>query len=449
MKLNRLLDLKYWGTTRLLTVGFAFVILLGTLLLMLPISTRSGSGINFLDAMFTSTSATCVTGLSLFDIYTKLSFFGQVVLLILIQVGGLGFIMVMVLFSLATHRRIGLRERSLLADGVGSLQLTGVVRMARRIILGTALFEGIGAAILVARFVPRFGFGEGLWISLFHSVSAFCNAGFDLMGIVKPSSSLTLYYDDPVVVITIGMLIIFGGIGFVVWTDLMDCNFKVKKVGYHTKVVVISTLVLLIGGTLLFFITEKNASMQGMNLGNRLLSSFFQSVTPRTAGFNTVDISSLSGAGKLLTMFLMFVGAAPGGTGGGIKVTTFVVILATAYASQTNKNDTVVGQHRIHTDAVKKAFCTVSSYMGLIFIGTFIICAQGTSLVGSAFECVSAIGTVGLSTGVTASMTGLSKMVLILLMYTGRLGSLTVFLAMSGCESKGGLRNPVGKLLVG
>ena len=208
MKLNRLLDLKYWGTTRLLTVGFAFVILLGTLLLMLPISTRSGSGINFLDAMFTSTSATCVTGLSLFDIYTKLSFFGQVVLLILIQVGGLGFIMVMVLFSLATHRRIGLRERSLLADGVGSLQLTGVVRMARRIILGTALFEGIGAALLAARFVPRFGFGEGLWISLFHSVSAFCNAGFDLMGIVKPSSSLTLYYDDPVVVITIGMLII-------------------------------------------------------------------------------------------------------------------------------------------------------------------------------------------------------------------------------------------------
>lgn len=442
-----LLDIKDWRTTRLLTVGFALVILTGTLLLMLPIS--SHSELSFLDALFTSTSATCVTGLSLFDTYTTLTLFGQIVLLVLIQVGGLGFIMVVVFFSLATHRRIGLRERSLLADGVGSLQLTGVVRMARRIILGTALFEGLGTFLLATRFVPRFGFAKGLWISFFHAVSAFCNAGFDLMGILKPSSSLTLYYDDPVVVITIGMLIVIGGIGFVVWTDLMDCGFCIKKMDYHTKVVIVSTLILITGGAVLFFITEKNASMAGMNISDRMLSSFFQSVTPRTAGFNTISMSSLSDGGKLLTMFLMFIGAAPGGTGGGIKITTFIVIIATAYASQTNNKDTVVGQHRIDTDIIKRAFCSVTSYLGLTLIGTFIVCIQGTELTDSAFECISAIGTVGLSAGVTSSMTGISKLVLVLLMYTGRLGSLTVFLAMSKSECKGGFRNPVGKLLVG
>lgn len=447
MILNKLLNLKNWRTTRLLTIGFALVILFGTMLLLLPISTHGGEGISFIDAVFTSTSATCVTGLSLFDTYSKFTLFGQVVILMLIQVGGLGFIMVAVLFSLATHRRIGLRERSLLADGVGSLQLTGVVRMARRIILGTAFFEGFGTMLLAIRFVPRFGLAEGLWISCFHAVSAFCNAGFDLMGILKPSSSLTLYYDDPLVVITIGMLIIIGGIGFVVWTDLMDCNFCIRKMEYHTKVVITSTLILIIGGTFIFYFTEKNASMAGMNFSSRLLSSFFQSVTPRTAGFNTISMSALSDGGKLLTMFLMFIGAAPGGTGGGVKITTFIVILATAYASQNNSKDTVIGQHRIHPDTVSRAFCTVTSYVSITLLGIFIVCTQGISLADSAFECISAIGTVGLSSGIT-SMTGLSKMVLILLMYIGRLGSLTVFMAMSSKNSKGGFRNPVGRLLV-
>ncbi|BAL00870.1 Ktr system potassium uptake protein KtrB [Oscillibacter valericigenes Sjm18-20] len=443
------LKIKSWSSTRLLSVGFALIILFGTVLLSLPISSRSGNGLGLLDAAFTAASATCVTGLALFDTYTQFTVFGQVVILLLIQVGGLGFMTVAIFFSLAVHRRIGLRERSLLADGVGSLHLAGVVRMVRRILFGTVVFEGLGTVLLAIRFVPRFGFLRGLWTACFHAVSAFCNAGFDLMGRLQPSSSLTFFYDDPLVVLTIAALIVIGGIGFVVWNDFADCAFHLRKLNYHSKVVITSTLALIAVGAALFFWMEKDASMAGMDMGGRLLSSLFQSVTPRTAGFNTVDTASLSDGGKALTMLLMFIGAAPGGTGGGIKITTFVVIAATAYASLKNKNNTNVGHYCIRVETIGRAFCSVTVYIGITLAGILVLCTQGVALTDAAFECISAIGTVGLSTGVTASLTEVSKLAVILLMYIGRLGSLTVFLAVSGRDAKAGFRYPIGKLLVG
>lgn len=445
----KLTGLKNWSSTRLLAVGFTILILFGTILLELPVSTRGNTGLSFMDALFTATSATCVTGLSLFDTYTNFTLFGQIVILFLIQIGGLGFITVAMLFSLATHRRIGLRMRSWLADGIGSLQLTGIVRMVRRVLLGTALFEGAGTMLLSIRFVPEFGFRKGLWFSLFHSVSAFCNAGFDLMGTIEPSSSLTGFYDDPLVILTISALIILGGIGFIVWTDIVDCKYQIKKLNYHSKVVMTFTAVLLVAGTVLFYFSERKASMSGMDRGERILSSFFQSVTPRTAGFNSINLSSLSSAGQILTMILMFIGAAPGGTGGGVKITTFLVALASMYASHKKKNDTVIGQFRIDDDTIRGAFCSITTYISITAVGVFILCTQGIDVSKSIFECLSAIGTVGLSSVDAHYLNSITKFVIIVLMYTGRVGSLTVFLALSSKENNNGLRKPVGKLLVG
>ena len=337
----------------------------------------------------------------------------------------------------------------MLADGVGSLQLTGVVRMARRILAGTAVFEGAGTLLLAIRFVPQFGLARGIWMSLFHAVSAFCNAGFDLLGRLEPSSSLTSYSKDPLVILTIASLIIVGGIGFMVWTNIADCKFDRHKLSYHTKVVLLSTAVLITAGALLFFITEKDASMRGMGIGERLLSSFFQSVTPRTAGFNCVDVASLSSGGKALTVLLMFIGAAPGGTGGGVKITTFITVLAAAVTSQRVCTDTVIGRHRIDNETTMRAFRSVISYIGMTFVGVFILCTQDVEFTDSVFECFSAIGTVGLSTGVTPSLTTGAKLVITLLMYIGRLGSFTVFLAITPKDARSGLKNPLGKLLVG
>lgn len=441
--------LKKMSATQLLALGFLLIIIAGTALLCLPIANRSGRSPGIVDAAFTAVSACCVTGLVVFDTFTQFTGFGQAVILILIQVGGLGFITVATLFSLAANRNIGLRERSLLAEGVGSMQLAGVVRMARRILCGTAALETAGAALLAIRFIPRLGAGRGIWAAVFHSVSAFCNAGFDLMGQLEPYSSLTHFYDDPLVILTVAALIIVGGIGFVVWTDMLDCRFRFASFGFHTKVVLISTLALILGGAALFFFMEGGASMAGMDLGDRLLSSFFQSVTPRTAGFNSIDTASLSPGGQALTMLLMFIGAAPGGTGGGVKITTVAVVMAAAAAMQRRRTDTDVGRYRINEDTIHRAFCSVATYLGVAALAVFVLAVAGTGLREAAFECVSAIGTVGLSLGTTGGLPAVSKAAVMALMYIGRLGSMTVFIAMAGAGPKGGLRNPVGKILIG
>lgn len=443
------MNIRQWSATRILTVGFACMIFVGGMLLSLPIASRNGVVLPFLNALFTSASATCVTGLTVYDTWTQFSGFGQVVILLLIQIGGLGFMTVAILFSLAVGRRIGLRERSLLAETVNSMQLGGVVRLVRRTLIGTAIFEGVGAALLAIRFIPLFGIGRGIWFAVFHSVSAFCNAGFDLMGVQKPSASLTYFFDDPLVVFTIAALIIVGGIGFVVWNDLIESRFRLKKLRLHTRAVLISTLVLILTGTLLFWLLERNGVFSGMSGGDRMLAAFFQSVTPRTAGFNTVDIASLSDGGKLITMLLMFIGAAPGGTGGGIKVTTLVVVAATVNSSLRNREDVSLWHFRLDAETLRRAFCGIATYAALTFGGILVLCAQGEALADSVFECLSAIGTVGLSTGITESLPSLSRMVIILLMYAGRVGSLTVFLAVSRTNRGGKIRNPIGKIIVG
>ncbi|MEA4933786.1 MAG: potassium transporter TrkG, partial [Lawsonibacter sp.] len=247
---------KRWSAVQILAFGFALIICMGGLLLSLPVASRGGAGIPFLNALFTSASATCVTGLVLYDTWTQFTYFGQTVILLLIQIGGLGFMAIAILFSLALGRRISLRERSLLAEAISSMQVGGVVRLVRRMLIGTAIFEGVGAALLAIRFVPLFGAGRGIWLSVFHSVSAFCNAGFDLMGLRAPSSSLTSLSGDPLVVLTIAMLIIVGGIGFVVWNDLIESRFCYKKLRLHTRVALFSTLALLLVGTVAFAYLE-------------------------------------------------------------------------------------------------------------------------------------------------------------------------------------------------
>lgn len=438
-----------WTPNRILATGFALLVLAGSALLCLPLASRSGEAIPFLSALFTATSATCVTGLALFDTWTQFSAFGQVVILTLIQIGGLGFMTAVMAILFLTDSHIGLRQRSLLAESIGLNRLAGIVRVARRILCGTALFEGLGAVLLATRFVPLFGLKRGIWFAVFHSVSAFCNAGFDLLGVMSPSSSLTYFYDDPVVVLTIAALILIGGIGFIVWTDIMEFHREKRELRLHTKLVLIMTALLTILGTAAMLLLEWDSAFKGMSAGDKLLNAFFHAVTPRTAGFNTVDFGTMTDAGKAVTMLLMYIGAAPGGTGGGVKVTTFAVVVLSVCASLKMKEDTSVGKFRLDSHTVTRAYMAFMVFLGLIVIGTLVLCIDGVDFLSAAFECVSAIATVGLSLGVTSSLHTASKIVIILLMYAGRVGGLTVFLAMNRRTSSAKLKNAVGKVIVG
>lgn len=430
--------------------GFALITLIGAFFLMLPVSNRSGATIPFLNALFTSTSATCVTGLVVYDTWSQFTLFGQVVIMLLIQLGGLGFMTVAVLFSFAMKKRIGLRERSLLTEAVSSLRLGGIVRLVKRVLFGTLMFESFGALLLATRFCPVFGFWKGLWFGIFHSVSAFCNAGFDLMGTVAPYSSLTSFAGDAVVNITVMVLIIVGGIGFVVWNDLRDKGFNYKAYDLHTKVILSSTAVLILVSAILFFITEWNWSMSGMSVPERILASLFQAVTPRTAGFNTIDTASLSSAGSLLTMVLMFIGAGPGSAAGGIKISTFAVVMFAVAAYMRGREDVDIFHRRLEPMLVRRAFCTAMFYFMLVMTGVVVICiAQPFPLDDVAFEALSAMGTVGLSTGITRDLNTLSRLVIILLMYSGRIGSLTVIISVSDKRKAVLLRNPVDRIIIG
>jgi trk system potassium uptake protein TrkH len=438
-----------WGIMRELTVGFAAIILFGALLLMLPVSNRSGVSIPFINALFTATSATCVTGLVVYDTWTQFTLFGQVVILLLIQCGGLGFMTVAIVFSFASGRKIGLRERSFLTESMNAGQLGGVVRLVHRIIFGTILVEGTGMLLMSLCFIPEFGVARGIWYSIFHSVSAFCNAGFDILGSKYPGMSLTGYASNPIIILTVCFLILIGGIGFIVWSDLVDRRFSFKELKLHSRVAILSTVIITVIGTLLFMFLEAHVLFKGKSFGQSLLDSFFLSVTPRTAGFAICDNDLLTGGSKLLTMILMMIGASPGGTGGGVKTTTVVVALSAVWTQIHNQNDVNVGKYRVDESTQKQAFCGLFIYLTLALTGIFILCIQGIDPTRAAYECLSAIGTVGLSTGITPHLPVLSKTVLIILMYLGRVGSLTVFMAMSkrGIGSK--LRQPVGNVVVG
>ena len=445
-------DKKNYSLTypKIVAAGFALIIILGSLLLMLPISSKQG-GIDYIDALFTSVSATCITGLVPFDTFSNWSVFGQIVILCLIQIGGLGFITVLALFVNVFRKRLSLKYRILLKESIGSLHLSTVRVLVKTVIVFTVVCELAGAALLSVRFIPLAGFRRGVYMAVFTSVSAFCNAGFDLMGMFSPSSSLTTVNNDPVIILTISALIVLGGIGFIVWQDLKDKKFKIKTLSVHSKLVFCSTAVLLLCGMALFFLFEYNCTFKNMDLGTKLLNSFFCSVTPRTAGFNSVEIADMNPVSRMLTIVFMFIGGSSGSTAGGVKTTTVAVLVLCVIANIRNKNEITVFNNRITLDTVKKAVSVVVINLFEIFLGIIIISFSQSelSLADVVFECASAMGTVGITTGITSRLNIVSKLVIIILMYIGRLTSLIFGLSFVVTKPKTTTKKPKGEFMVG
>lgn len=435
---------------QIIALGFFLIIMAGTILLMLPISTKDGQGAAFLEALFTATSASCVTGLIVQDTSLYWSNFGQGVILAMLQIGGLGFMTIATIFFLILRKRVHLRGRELLTESINVSQVGGIMRLAKKILLGTFLIEGVGALLLMIRFVPKYG-GQGIWMSVFHSVSAFCNGGFDLMGQHTGAySSLTAFADDWLVNIVIMTLIVIGGVGFIVWDDVLTYKFKLKKYHLHSKIVLWMSIVLIFGGALLFLIVERNATGAGLSMGDQVLAALFDSVTARTAGFNTVDTASLSDAGKLITIALMFIGGSPGSTAGGVKTTTIMVLFLYAFSYMRSNKSTSVFGRSLEEDALRKASAVFFTNLMLALGVTIIISSiQNLPMLDLMFETFSAIGTVGMSTGLTRELTDVSRILIIFLMYCGRVGSLSFANALAGKRKTAPVRDAVEKITIG
>ncbi len=433
---------------QIVALGYLGVIAVGTLMLALPVSSRSGEWTGFVDAFMTSTSAACVTGLIPVGTYAHWSTFGQAVLLVLIQVGGLGIMTLVALLSQMLRHKMSLHERKLVMLSSGNDSIGGVSRLIRSILLFTLAFEGIGAVALATRFIPRMGWGRGIWNAIFHSVSAFCNAGFDLMGRFG-ESSLTGYTGDITVNITIMLLILAGGIGFIVWQELFAIRFRPKRLSLHSKVVLIMTGLLLAGGTVLFFLFELGNNAIPLTTKERILSAVFNAVTPRTAGFNTVDIASLSDGSIALTILLMVIGGAPGSTAGGIKVTTLVVLLAGTLASARQVNATNLFRRRIDGDLVRQASAIATVYFVILSISTVTICAiEPFSVTVVLYETVSALSNVGMTMGITPSLTVVSKLIISALMYFGRVGMMSLVIALAAQRENVPITRPAENMLL-
>ena len=436
---------------KIILAGYCLIILLGSLLLWLPVATRAGESVPFSDAFFTATSATCVTGLVRFDTYTCWSGFGQVIILCLIQIGGVGFMTLAITAMAAAGRKIGLQSRMLMQNSISAPHLGGIVRITRFILLGTLLVEGIGVILLGFYFIPRLGFGEGLWYSVFHAISAFCNAGFDLFGQFSPGSSLTTVGGNWYVNMIIMVLIVVGGLGFLVWKDLLDHRFSFSKLRLHSKIVLITTGVLILGGAAcLFWLESGNPSFEAMGGSEKVLTSLFQSVTSRTAGFNSVNLSTMTQASQFVMILLMLVGGSTGSTAGGIKTTTAAVQLLSIRTIFRGRKS-VEAYHRSIEDAVvRTASCITCLYL-LLSVGVGLVSShlEAIPFLTSLYESVSAIATVGLTLGITAQLGFVSKILLALLMIFGRAGSLTILLAFTSDKKKIAARYPVEKVTVG
>ena len=441
--------------SQMMVVGFAAVILIGAILLSLPIATQTGERTSFLDSLFTATSAVCVTGLVVVDTATYWNFFGQIVIIILIQIGGLGFMTITTLFSLIVKKRINLKERLLIQESLNQIDLSGLVKLTRYILLMTFVIEGIGALILSTVFIPQFGFIRGSWYSIFHSISAFCNAGFDLMGnVTGPYSSLMYYVNNTTITLAISALIILGGLGFPVILDIVK-NKKISKLNMHSKIVLISTSILIVVGMLFIFIVEyKNVGTLGnLSLKGKILASLFQSVTIRTAGFATIDLTILHQATLFIMMIFMFVGASPASTGGGVKTTTIAVLILTVKSFLLGKEDIEVFGRRITSSTVRKS-------VGIFFVGVLgvltgilliVLIEPEFDLLEASFEVVSALATVGLSIGGSSNLTSIGKLLIVIYMFMGRVGLLTIFLALvaKNTVNKQQIRYPEGRIIVG
>ncbi len=430
--------------------GFLVIILCGTFLLMLPISSRGAKGTDFLSALFTAASATCVTGLVVVDTYTHWTLFGQLVILVMIQVGGLGFVTIGVTALLLMRRKIGLRDRGLLKESVNTLEIGGIVRLTKLIVKGTLLIEGIGALLFAVRFIPEFGLVKGAYYSVFHAVSAFCNAGFDLMGQFEEYSSLTRYEGDWLVNLTAIGLILVGGLGFVVWADIKRNGLRWQKYMLHTKMVLAASGILVAVPALLFWLLERNGELAGMDGQGQFLGALFAAVTPRTAGFNTIDLAGMADAGKLLTMILMLIGGNPGSTAGGVKTTTILVLLFYIRSMIFRTDGVNVYGRRLENGLLEKAAVVFTLSLSMAVSAAFLICAvDGLPLVDVLLETFSAIDTVGMSTGITRQLGTFSRVVVILLMYCGRIGSLSFALAFTDKRRKSSVRLPMERINIG
>lgn len=435
---------------QLIAIGFFLLIMCGALLLMLPISSRDGTWTPFMTTLFTATSASCVTGLILVDTYTHWSTFGQIVLITLIQIGGLGFITIGTAVSLILRRKIGLKQRGWIKESFNILDIGGVVRLIRLVLKGTLFFEGIGAILLFTRFYPRMGLAQGIYYSIFHSISAFCNAGFDLMGRYEQFSSFTAYYDDPVVCFTLCALILIGGLGFIVWSDIAQHKWHFRKYALQTKMVLSMSAVLVFGGALLFYLIEGDRLYADMNMTGKICSSFFSAVSPRTAGFNTTDTGALSEGGKLLTILLMFIGGGSGSTAGGVKMATIFVLLLHLRSTLLRTTGTNIYGRRIEDETITKASALLCTYLFCSIAATLAICSIQNFAIGDAtFEVISAICTVGMTTGITGELNLVSQIIIAFLMYIGRLGSLSFALSFTDHKKTAHIMQPVERINIG
>lgn len=437
--------------TRIIVIGYLAIIAVGTILLMCPISSRVRIVTPLVDALFTATSAACVTGLVVFDTYTYWSLFGQIVILLLIQVGGIGFMTLSIVSVMFMRRKISLRHRFMMKESVSAPQVGGIVRMARFIFFGTLMFEGIGAALLALRLCPQNGLAKGIYFAIFFAVSAFCNAGFDLMGQVQPFSSLTSVASDPLFNGVVMALIVIGGLGFYVWADIAENRFRFRRYKLNSKLVLVTSGVLLLGGAVLFGLLEWNGgAFAGGSPWEKCLYALFQSVTVRTAGFNTVDLSQMSDGGILLTCALMLIGGSPGSTAGGIKTTTFAVLLLTILSELKNKREVECFRRRIGEEVLRQACSIFMLYLSIILAAALAISAMdGIGLRAVLVETVSAIGTVGLSLGATPGLSSGSHLILILMMFLGRVGGLTMLVVFSDLYDTSPSRLPLEGITVG
>lgn len=442
----RLLHKNNKSPFRIIIFGFLLVIFMGSFLLMLPVSTKTGECTPFLDALFTSTSAVCVTGLVIHDTATYWSNFGQSVIILLIQIGGLGVITVAGAFTILSGRKIGLMQRSTMQEAIAAPNVGGIVRRTGFILKTALAVELFGAVLLFPVFFCEFGLLKGAWYSLFHSISAFCNAGFDLMGVKAPFSSLTDYAGNPVISIVIALLIAIGGIGFLTWEDIRTNGLHFQKYRMQSKVILTVTGALILISTIYFFLFEFTQAP----MGERVLLSFFQAVTPRTAGFNTADLTAMSETGQFVIIILMLIGGSPGSTAGGMKTTTFAVLLANTLAVFRRREHPSFFNRRLSNEVVSQASTILIMYLVLFLTAGLVISrVENLPVLTCLFETASAIGTVGLSLGITPQLSSISHLLLIALMFFGRVGGLTLIFAALSHVQGNSARLPQERITVG
>lgn len=440
---------------QILSIGFATLILIGALLLSLPISSANREVTPFIDSLFTATSSVCVTGFVNLDTGSYWSYFGKTVIIILVQIGGIGFMSFATMLAIILGKKITLRDRLVLQESMNTFNLQGLVKMEKYILEFTFITEGIGAVVLATQFVPRYGLLKGIYYSVWHAISAFCNGGFDLFGTSdNPFVSLVGWRENPIVILTFATLILIGGLGFLVWADIY--NYKVsRKLSLHSKVVITVTLMLIFGGAFFIYVLEFNnpLTMRNMSLVDKITNSVFASISHRTAGMSTIVTADMMPSSRLLTIILMFIGGSSGSTAGGIKITTVAIIIMTIHCTIKGKEETEIFKKRVSKELVLKSFIIATIGFSLIILATVLLSItesnSGFSIESLLFETTSALATGGLTLGITPYLSSHSKLLLMILMYAGRVGPLTVALSLGKNKKKNFIRYPEGKILIG